>query len=79
MSKPWKNFNYNVYRGAFTWNNFASDIWGINSFHLCKKLLKLYIETFQVMYTRIFIIAIIVVRTLNIYLVYQSLLLLMWN
>lgn len=61
------------------WNNFASDIWGINSFHLCKKLLKLYIETFQVMYTRIFIIAIIVVRTLNIYLVYQSLLLLMWN
>ena len=79
MSKPWKNLNYNVYSGAFTWNNFASDIWGINSFHLCKKLLKLYIETFQVMYTRIFIIAIIVVRTLNIYLVYQSLLLLMWN
>lgn len=78
MSKPWNNLNYNVYRGAFTWN-FASDIWGINSFHLCKKLLKLYIETFQVMYTRIFIIAIIVVRTLNIYLVYQSLLLLMWN
>lgn len=65
MSKPWKNFNYNLYRGAFTWNNFASDIWGINSFHLFKKLLKVYIETFQLMYTRIFIIAITVVRTLS--------------
>ena len=65
MSKPWKNFNYNLYRGAFTWNNFASDIWGINSFYLFKKLLKVYIETFQLMYTRIFIIAITVVRTLS--------------